>query len=178
MRVLVAYASKYGGTKGIAERIVQKLNASGDEAALAPVASVKSVEGYDAYVIGSAVYMFHWMKEATEFVQRHAAILAGSPVWLFSSGPLGTDTKDAQGRDVFQTALPKETAELNEMIHPRDHKVFFGAYDHSKLSMSHRMVIAMPAVKKLFQEGDFRDWTAIDAWAGDIALSLQPQPVA
>jgi menaquinone-dependent protoporphyrinogen IX oxidase len=47
--------------------------------------------GYDAAVIGSAAYYFHWMKPATEFVCRNRDTLTSRPVWLFSSGPLGTE---------------------------------------------------------------------------------------
>ena len=47
--------------------------------------------GHEALVIGSAVYSMHWMKEASEFHRRNRALLAGRPVWLFSSGPLGTE---------------------------------------------------------------------------------------
>jgi len=95
MRVLVAYASRHGATQGIAERIGETLRAAGVEAEVQPAASVKRAAGYDAYVIGSAAYMFHWLKDAVGFVRRNRAALAGKPVWLFSSGPLGTEVLNA-----------------------------------------------------------------------------------
>ncbi len=73
--------------------------------------------------------MFHWLKDATTFVQRNRALLAERPTWLFSSGPVGTDTVDKQGRDVLETTVPKEFPELRDAIHPRGEKVFFGAVD-------------------------------------------------
>lgn len=174
MRVLVVYASKYGSTQGIAERIAQILNESGQQAAAVSASKAGHLDGYDAYVIGSATYMFSWLKEATDFVRRNTAVLRSKPVWLFSSGPLGTETKDAQGRDVRETTVPKEIAELRVAIEPRDHHVFFGAFDHTKLNFTHRLVYAMPAAKKLFTEGDFRDWNEIDTWAKSIAAELEP----
>ncbi len=90
MPVLVAYASKHGATAGIAERIAERLRAAGLEAEARPVKAVRDVAAYDAFVIGAAAYMFHWMKEATAFVRRHRTLLATRPVWLFSSGPLGS----------------------------------------------------------------------------------------
>jgi menaquinone-dependent protoporphyrinogen oxidase len=178
MRVLVAYASKYGSTKGIAERIAHTLNESGQLATAVCVSEAGPLDGYDAYVIGSAAYMFSWLKEAADFVRRNTALLSSRPVWLFSSGPLGTEAKDAQGRDVRETTVPKEIAEFQAAIQPREHHVFFGAFDHTKLNFTHRLIYAMPASKKLFTEGDFRDWDEIDGWAESIAASLVPVGVS
>src|ERR1035437_1878635 len=90
MAVLVTYASKHDATQEIAERIAQTLAAAGKQAQVRPVSAAGDLAGYGAFVIGSAVYMGHWQKEAVEFVRRNRAVLAGRPVWLFSSGPLGT----------------------------------------------------------------------------------------
>ncbi len=43
------------------------------------------VEGFDALMPGSAVYMGQWMKPARERAERPAAALAAQPVWLFSA---------------------------------------------------------------------------------------------
>jgi menaquinone-dependent protoporphyrinogen oxidase len=174
MRVLVVYASKYGSTKGIAERIAQTLRAAGHQSAAVPAASPGPPAGYDAYVIGSATYMFSWMHEATDFVHQNAELLATKPVWLFSSGPLGTSTTDAQGRDVLETTVPKQIAELSNLIRPRGHHVFFGAFHSEKLSLAHRLISSMPALKQVMPEGDFRNWNEIDAWARGIASALAP----
>jgi len=105
-------------------------------------------------------------------VMRNRAVLASHPVWLFSSGPLGTETKDAQGRNVLMAAEPTEIAEFKVAINPRDHRVFFGRLDASKLAFGHRMVRKMPAARTLFPEGDFRNWNDIDAWALSIARAF------
>ena len=120
---------------------------------------------YDAVAIGSAVYFGSWMKEATAFVRRQRAALAGRPVWLFSSGPLGTATTDAQGKDLRVEAEPKEIAEFREAIRPRDHRVFFGALDHRTFGFRERLLWMLPAARTLLIEGDFRDWGAIRRWA-------------
>jgi menaquinone-dependent protoporphyrinogen oxidase len=172
MKTVVVYASKYGSTKGIAEFIAEKLRQHGAQADAQEISEVHNLEGYDAFVIGSAVYMTHWLKEAAEFVMRNRAVLASHPVWLFSSGPLSTKTKDAKGRGVLVAAEPKEIAEFNVAINPRDHQVFFGGLDASKLAFGHRMVRKMPAARTLFPEGDFRNWDDIDAWAISIGRSV------
>jgi menaquinone-dependent protoporphyrinogen oxidase len=178
MRILVVYASKYGSTKGIAERIADTLNESGQEAAAMPAGRAGLLEGYDAFVVGSAAYMFSWMKEAADFVRQNASLLRGKPVWLFSSGPIGAATTDAKGRDVRETTVPKEIVEFRASIEPRDHHVFFGAFDHTKLNLTHRLVYALPAMKNLLTDGDFRDWEEIDAWAKEIASTLVPAGVS
>jgi len=175
MRILVAYASKYGATKGIAERIGEKLRAAGHQVEVRPAELGGAVAGYGAYgafVIGSAVYFARWMKEATEFVRRNRFALAHRPLWLFSSGPLGTKTSDAQGRELTAVSEPKEIAEFRESVKPRGHRVFFGALNRGKLGFAHRAVTKLPAARKLLPEGDFRDWQDIEAWAESIANEL------
>ena len=174
--VLVGYASRHGATRGIAERIGTRLRDAGLEADVRPVAEVGDLAGYDAFVIGGAAYMFHWLKDATDFVKRHRATLAERPVWLFSSGPLGSDTVDKEGRDVLVTTVPKEFEELRALVHPRGEHVFFGAWDpaYPAVGLTEKLVRRMPAMKDAMPAGDFRDWSAIDAWADTIAAVLQP----
>jgi menaquinone-dependent protoporphyrinogen oxidase len=176
--VLVAYASKHGATEGIAQRIGEQLQAAGLRVDVRPVRAAITVADYDAFVIGSAAYMFHWQKDAVAFVRRNREVLAGRPVWLFSSGPLGTEATDAQGRDVRETAVPREIPEFEAAIAPREHHVFFGALDRSSLGLAESLVFAMPAARKAIPEGDFRDWREIEAWAQGIATALTATSVA
>ena len=178
MHVLVAYASRHGATRGIAERIAETLRGAGLDADTRPAAEVKSAAGYDAFVIGSAAYMFHWLKEATGFVRRNREVLAGKPVWLFSSGPLGSEPLDAECRDQKVAAVPKEIAELRQLVNARDHQVFFGAYerDRKPIGLGERFVSLMPAARDALPDGDFRDWPEIEAWAAGIARDLRPVP--
>jgi menaquinone-dependent protoporphyrinogen oxidase len=158
MRILVAYASKHGSTKGIAEHIATRLRTVGNEVDLASVDEVADLHAYDGCVIGSAVYYGSWMKEATAFVASNADWLVRHPVWLFSSGPVGTAAP----------ADPKDLVRIGETINPRGHRVFYGALDRRQLSMGERIVLS--AVKA--QEGDFRDWPVVDAWTDEIASAL------
>ncbi|MFI5282593.1 MAG: flavodoxin domain-containing protein [Candidatus Dormibacterales bacterium] len=168
MRILVAYASRYGSTEVIAERIAATLVAQGIDVDVEPVKEARDLHRYDAFVIGSAAFVGSWMKEAAEFVRRHRQILSGMPVWMFSAGPVGTATVDAKGRDVKTAAAPKEFTEFAG-LKPRDQRVFFGALDRAKLTGAHRLMSLVPASEKLLIEGDFRDWKEIDAWAQGIA---------
>lgn len=180
MHVLVAYASRHGATREIAERIAETLLVAGLDAEAQPAASIRSLAEYDAVVIGSAAYMYHWMKEATDLVRHHRSVLAGKPVWLFSSGPLGTEAVDANGRDQKVVSVPREFPGLSDSIGARDHRVFFGAYrrDRKPVGLAERFMSLMPAKTEGVPEGDFRDWPEIEAWATGIARELLAVPVA
>lgn len=56
---------------------------------------VTSVEGYDAVVLGSAVYMGHWLELAVKFAETFVDELRRLPVWVFSSGPVGERDQQA-----------------------------------------------------------------------------------
>ncbi len=158
MRVLVAYASKHGATREIAERVGGVLRSQRCEPEVVDVTTVGTLDPYDAVVICSAVYYGHWMKPAAEFVRAHLGHLAASPVWLCSSGPLG------------DKPLPEaaEVAEFEVSIHPREAMTFGGALDAAHLGLAERLVVK--GVHAPY--GDFRDWAAIDAWASRIATQL------
>ena len=181
MKVLVAYASKYGSTKGIADFIGEKLRQREIEADVRGVGDVGDLAPYDAFVIGSAVYMYHWMKEGKQFVLKNRRVLSTRPVWLFSSGPVGKEEKDAKGRDVREASGPKELDELRNAAKARDHRVFFGAFYGSRLTgmyaLGYRMAQRSKEAREAMPEGDFRDWKEIEAWAAGIADTLAAAPL-
>jgi menaquinone-dependent protoporphyrinogen oxidase len=166
--VLVAYSSKHGSTREIALRIGDRLRAGGLTPDVLDVAAVSDPSVYDAVVLGSAVYMGGWRSQATEFARKHSAVLAARPVWLFSSGPLAEPSLEE----------PRHLAEVRAALNPREHRVFAGALDTSKLSLPERIVIsAVSKQSKHELAGDFRDWKEIDAWADGIAGALVKIPV-
>jgi len=179
MKILVAYASRHGATKGIAERIAETLGRSDFDVTLRSVDDPGRIEEFDAFVIGSAAYLGSWLSEATTFVRGHRDVLAGRPVWLFSSGPTSPDTVDAKGRDLLKTSEPKEFAEFAETIRPRAEQVFYGAFDPDAAPaglterLMNRFMRLLPAIRQALPIGDFRDWPAIEGWAQAIGRELR-----
>lgn len=171
MNVLVSYASRMGSTREIAERIASKLREGGLEVTTEAAERTGDIAGYDAFVVGSGVYAGHWLEEATDFVWRNRTILAERPVWLFSSGPVGTSATTHAPTD------PKEIAEVVGAIDPRGIVVFAGALDRHLLDESGLGRAERFVAKRFVPEGDFRDWDKIEAWAGDIARALVPAPL-
>jgi menaquinone-dependent protoporphyrinogen oxidase len=164
-QVLVAYASKYGATAGIAEKIGQVLREAGLPTGVLPAGRVRDLTPYRAVVLGSAVYMFHWRKEAANLLKALEAAQAGRPVWLFSSGP----TSEADTEAFLEgLKLPKALQPIADRIHPRDVAVFRGVLDLKRLNPFERWIMS----KMQAPAGDFREWDLIEAWAGTIAQTL------
>ena len=162
MHVLVTSASRHGSTHEIAEAIAAGLARRGVDAEARPVEELAGLDGYDAYVIGSAVYIGRWLEPARELVEGKEGALAQVPVWLFSSGPLGPpDALKPEGE-------PVDVAGLIEASRAIGHRVFAGRLDRKRLSFTEKAVVI--AVRA--PEGDFRDWEAIDAFAAEIAGRL------
>ena len=161
MTVLVAAASKYGATAEIAEAIGRGLRETGVAADVRPVEQVGDLSGYTEVVLGSAVYVGRWLEPARRFVEEHADELAARPTWLFSSGPVGDPPKPEAGQAVQIEPLMAKTK-------ARDHRLFAGKIDKSKLGFGERaLLLALRAA-----EGDFRDWPEIAAWAKAIARAI------
>lgn len=183
-RILVVAATRHGATSGIADRIADVLRADGLDVTRADAARPPDPSGFDACVVGSAVYMGSWLKEGLAFLERHQATLATKPAWLFSSGPLPGSTRTKESADPLEVAFgPAEgpgsggrrrIATLSAAIGPRDHRVFLGAYDPTDppRSLPERVVRLMPFARHALPAGDFRDWDAIEAWAHEIAAAL------
>jgi hypothetical protein len=69
VRVLVSAASKHGSTSEIADRIAAAIRGGlpGDAIVdVFPAGRVGDVTSYDAFVLGSAVYMGRWLGDARE----------------------------------------------------------------------------------------------------------------
>ncbi|MBC7187456.1 MAG: flavodoxin domain-containing protein [Calditrichaeota bacterium] len=166
MRVLVAYGSKYGATKEIAERVGQVLREAGVQADVRAAGEAGDLSSYGAAVIGSAVYAGQWRKEAGALLQKHERELSALPVWIFSSGPLGRGDAVTLLRG---WRIPKALEAAVQRLAPRDIAVFRGALDASKLNRFERLILRLMKA----QVGDFRDWDAIEAWARGIAATLK-----
>jgi menaquinone-dependent protoporphyrinogen oxidase len=165
MTVLVASASKHGSTGEIARAIAERLASRGVSADIRTVTAVEGVEGYDAVVLGSAVYAGSWMKDARAFARGFEAGLRARPVWLFSSGPT-----DESGEHAVSE---KQRLELEVSLRPREHVVFGGRLELADLGFVERKVVKMVKAPT----GDFRDWEEIRAFADRIADALAPAAV-
>jgi len=166
-KLLVTYASKYGATKEIAEKMGEVLRGAGVQVEVSPVKKVHGLDPYQAVILGSAVYVGKWQKEATEFMQKNEKSLSERAVWLFSSGPTG-EGDPAELLEGWR--LPAELQPVAERIQPRDIAVFGGYINPEKVNFIEKTAVKN-VVKKPF--GDFRDWDNIVSWANRVAEAVR-----
>jgi len=165
VRILVAYGSKHGMTTEIAERIGKIIRERGFEVDVLRAAQAGDPAAYRAVILGSAVYAGFWRREAAKFLKAHEAELARKPVWFFSSGPTGSGDLE---KLLSGWNFPSGLQPIADRVKPRGIAVFRGAFDAAKANLFERWIIR----KVKAPAGDFRDWQAIESWAGDIAGAL------
>lgn len=170
-RILVAFATHYGSTQEVAEAIAAALRERGLEVDLQPMSETRTLEGYRAVVLGAPLYIGHLHKDAQSFLSRHREALAQRSVAIFALGPVSTDEQEMlESRNVLDEELQKYPR-----LTPIALEMFGGKYDPSKLGLLHRLLAALPASPLHgLPASDVRDWTAIGAWASDLAEKLRP----
>lgn len=66
--MLVAYASKYGATAEMAQRVGEELRSADLAVEVLSAEQMKEVQSYDEVVLGSEVYAGSWMKPVVELL--------------------------------------------------------------------------------------------------------------
>ena len=160
MSILVTYGSTRGGTQGLAEMLAEGLREEGLSVDVAPAREIKRLDGYDAVVVGGALYALRWHRAARRFVKRHTAELRRLPTYFFSSGPLD-DSATAE-----EIPPVKGVQALMHRVDGRGHQTFGG-----RLSPDAKGFPASAMAKK--RAGDWRDEEQVRAWARSIASELR-----
>ncbi len=167
--VLVAYATNYGSTREVAEKVAEILAERGVDASVSAASDVDVLGGYSAVVVGGALYFFRWHKDARRFLSRHRKALKDVPVAVFGMGPFNDTTEEfASARKHLDRSLGKHT-----WLSPVSVNVFGGCFDPTGPRFPHNN----PAMKQM-PASDIRDWDAIRAWAESLpqALGLEKPP--
>ncbi len=160
--ILVAYATKHGSTKEVAEAIAAELRGAGHDVALAPAVDVDTVEPYSGVVLGGALYTGRWHRAARAFIARHAAALANVPLAVFALGPIGDKMG---GAEASRTQLDGALARTPQ-LEPVSVAVFGGVIVPERLRFP---LSRMPAA-------DERDWAEIRRWALAVAQRFAREP--
>jgi menaquinone-dependent protoporphyrinogen oxidase len=161
-RVLVTYGSKHGGTAELDEVIAETLRTWELHVDCVAGHLVDDVADYDAVVIGGALYMHRWCREAARLVKRNADELRRRAVWMFSSGPLD----DSASRT--ELAPVRQVEALMARIAARGHATFGGRLERTATGLAGAMAKT--------HSGDWRDLDQVRAWARSIARSLEASP--
>jgi len=163
--VLVGYATRYGSTQEVAEAVAATLRECGLVVDIQPLREVGTLSGYSAVVLGAPLFMFRWHKEALRFLSRNREALTERPVAVFALGPTHEPYEEEEWR-ASSAQLAKELAKF-PWLTPVALEMFGGKYDPAKL----RFPINWLAGKE--PASDLRDWTAVRAWASNLAAKLE-----
>lgn len=167
VRILVAFGSKLGGTRGLSEVLGASLREAGHRVDVLDARLVEDLDRWDAVVVGGALYAGHWHRDASRFVRRHVDDLRERPLFFFSSGPLDDSAKEGT-----IPAAPS-VARLMELVSARAHRTFGGRLDPSAQGF---------LAKKMVEHGhagDFRDAKSVREYArfiGQVLSSMSEPP--
>lgn len=164
--VLVVYATRYGSTQEVAEAIAEMLRDRGLMADLQTMKAVRTLEGYDAVVLGAALYMYRWHKDARRFLSRQRKALEGLPVAVFALGPVKSPRDEEEWRGA-RDQLDDELAK-HPWLKPVAVAILGGKFDPAKLRFPMKLFAGSEPAS------DARDWEAIGDWANDLAAKLEP----
>lgn len=159
-RVLVAYASRYGSTEEVAERVAEVLKKQGLGVDLVRAKEVKDISGYDAVVIGSPVIAFRWLGGARRFLKKHTDALGKIPVACFALGLTLMEDTEKNRSEMLKRFKP-----IIEKVKPVDIGLFGGRWDKKRAGFFMRL-FPLP-------EGDWRKWDKIEAWAEGLPDKLK-----
>jgi menaquinone-dependent protoporphyrinogen oxidase len=156
-KVLVAYATRAGSTRDVADRVADRLDAAGICVDVRPADAVTDLEPYDGIVLGSALYMGRLHADARRFLRRHRRRLGQLPFAMFAMGPRTLDEGDVAGSRAQLEGALRKVPEVRPVLDG----IFGGVVDPAKLRFPFNR---LPA-------SDARDWTAIEEWA-DLAAAM------
>lgn len=169
--VLVTYASQHGSTAQIAQRIAKVMRQFELNVSAKRMESLDSIAGYDAYVVGTAIYLGNWMDETKLFLEEYRDTLAQKPLWIFCSGPTG----EGEAHTLLNShPVPPALEKTVFSLHPIEIRVFHGRIDLRRLPPNQREIVKAANMPR----GDYRDWAAIQKWAMEISQSLSVHAIS
>jgi menaquinone-dependent protoporphyrinogen oxidase len=174
LKILVAYASAHGTTAEVAEFISNTLEVYGADVTYAAVETVESVEGYDAFVLGSAIHEGIWLRNMMLFIDKFEAELAQKPVYFFITCIRIVEPDGYE--HVMKQYMHGPTL---EKLKVRNVNAFGGAIVLKEIDWNERWTLGLRYDGTNLQSrlnADYRDWYAIGSWVTSIAKDLALKP--
>jgi menaquinone-dependent protoporphyrinogen oxidase len=192
-KILVVYTTWSGSTTDMAETIGKTLSDGGAEVDVRRMSDVSSLDDYQAVVVGAPMIL-GWHREAVKFVARHQVALRQKPVAVFITClELTRSAEDTVGgvpiyQDPSLGHLPANPARLSFKekqttpttylgpilkkapgIKPVSVGFFKGKLDYGTLRLLPKLFVKF-VIRG--QEGDYRNWDALNTWAADMGKAL------
>jgi menaquinone-dependent protoporphyrinogen oxidase len=172
--ILVTYDTIHGSTAEVAAAIAAGLCEQGFSADTQWVGAVAGIDGYDAVVVGSAIYEFTWLPDAKAFLSANEKRLETLPVACFIvCSAMSQDTPE--NRAAIQKSFVDPVLEQYPGISPVSTGLFGGAVDFTtnQYTLFERIVLRILGRVLGFKDtADWRNWEAIDRWAAELAEQL------
>jgi menaquinone-dependent protoporphyrinogen oxidase len=168
-QVLVAYGTRYGSTREVAEAVAATFTEQGIDTDVRQAREVRSLDSYEAVVLGTPLYMGALHKDVRALLEKNRAALERTLFALFALGPIKADDGVDGSREQLFAALAKLPVPT-----PASTAVFVGAYDPARLGFKDKMIAALPASPLHGEPAhDDRDWDVIRAWASGVSGRLR-----
>jgi menaquinone-dependent protoporphyrinogen oxidase len=162
--ILVGYATLNGSTQEVAGAVAEILRTQGFQVDLQPARKVRSLDGYQAVVLGAPLYMFRWHNDARHFLSQHQNALKSIPVAIFALGPFHNKEEELKSA---REQLNKELAK-HPWLRPVAVETFVGKFDPNLLRFPYSLIGPL----KKMPACDERDWAAIRSWTGELTSQL------
>ena len=167
--VLITYATRYGSTKEVAEKIAQIFINNGFNVDTLPCKKVETIEKYQFIVIGTPYYIGNMLKDAKNFLLKNQDILSRKPIAFFALGPIGNTEKELNDT---QNQLDKDLKQFS-WFKPFSTVMFGGKYNPEKLHFLDKFLTLPPASPlHNLAANDARNWEDIKDWAEKLTATL------
>jgi len=164
-KILVTYASRFGSTEGVAKSIAATLSENGMNVVALPMRDVSDLSAYDAVVAGSAVNGGAWLPEAIQWTRDHQAELKCKPFAAF----LVCMTLTMKSGEQYRSHVSSWLDPVRALVRPVSEGLFAGGLNIRKIpSFSDRLKFRLSVLFGVWQEGDHRDWDAIQNWSREL----------
>lgn len=167
-KILIAYDTVHGATSTIADKIGKVLCEQGFQVDLMLARKVKDVSSYDAILIGTPIYYGEFLPGIKSFLNKHQQSIAGKPHVLFVNCTyLKEDTEEIRNKVMELWVNPM--LEKFPEIKPLNIGLFGGKILFSELYPVEYFLMKLMK----YEDGDFRDYDKIGAWAESMTETLK-----
>jgi len=169
--VLIAYSTRTGSTREVAEAVADVLRQTRLTVDVARVRDVNSLDRYSTVILGTPIYLGALPKEIHEFLSRFRAPLSRRLSWVFALGPV-LGTRDEFGLAANQTG--NELA-LFPWFQPVEVKIMGGRFNAKRMPFPFNLMRHLvPSQFKGVPNADLRNWNDIRAWATGVSWRIEP----
>jgi menaquinone-dependent protoporphyrinogen oxidase len=162
-KILIAYATKLGSTKEVADRIGEIIKGNSIDADVRKVNSIRDINEYTAVIVGTPIRMGKPISETLSFLKKFRGQMQSKPVALFSVGLyMKEDTPENR-----EKALKCLDPALEFIQKPVSIGLFGGKVDYSTMPVLLRWMFSKDTSGNL-AEGDWRNWDSVSEWVDEI----------